>query len=114
MDNFKIDRDQMKSLEKFSNMTTSFMFKIINWFSRVISFFSENLKLLYGLIIIIVLFKVGTYWSSFESSGIYKITTHTGVVYNTNKIDIKDGCVYFTRMNNKDEVIICGGYTITK
>jgi hypothetical protein len=35
-------------------------------------------------------------------------------VYNTNKIEVKDGCVYFRTMNNKDEMIICGGCSIKK
>lgn len=114
MDNFKLSKDQIRDLEKFSNIMTLLMFKVLDWISRIIKFLSKNLKLVYGVIILFVLFKVGSYLVSFEPSGLYEITTHTGVVYNTNKIEIKDGCVYFKKMNNEDEVIICGGYTIKK
>ena len=114
MNNFNFDKNQMENLEKFNNMTTSFMFKMLGWVSRIIDFFSKNLKLLYGIILIFILFKVGTYVVSYEPSGIYEITTSSGVVYNTNKVEVKDGCVYFKTMNNKDEMIICGGCSIKK
>jgi hypothetical protein len=61
MKNFKLDKDQMNDLEKFSDMTTSVMFKMMGWISRMITFFSKNKKLLYGIILIFILFKVGTY-----------------------------------------------------
>lgn len=104
----------MNDLEKYANMSTSLMFKMLGWVSRIINFFSKNLKLFYGIILIFILFKVGTYVVSYEPSGIYEITTLSGVVYNTNKIEVKDGCVYFKTTNNKYEMIICDGYSIKK
>lgn len=114
MNNFKIDKDQMKSLEKFSDMSTSFMFKIIGWFTNIITFFSKNTKLIYGFILIFILFKVGVYVVAIEPSGIYEITTSTGVVYTTNKFETKDGCVYFDRIKDGQQIVICGGATIVK
>jgi hypothetical protein len=114
MDNFKLDRDQKDKLLKFSNMTTSIMFKVIDVFGRVVTFFSKNKKLLYGIILIFILFKVGTYVVAIEPTGVYEITTSSGVVYTTNKFEVKDGCVYFERIKDGDQIIICGGATIVK
>jgi len=33
MKNFKLDKDQMNDLEKFSDMITSVMFKMMRWMS---------------------------------------------------------------------------------
>lgn len=112
--NFKLDKNQKDKLLKFSTMTTSFMFKMIGWMGSIVNFFSKNTKLIYGIILIFILFKVGTYVVAFEPSGVYEITTSSGVVYNTNEVEVKDGCVYFKTMNNKDEMIICGGCSIRK
>lgn len=114
MDNFKLDKDQRDKLEKFSDMSTSFMIKFVGWFGQAINFCSKNTKLIFGFILLTILFKVGTYVVAFEPSGVYEITTSTGVVYNTNEVEVKDGCVYFKTMNNKDEMIICGGCLIKK
>jgi hypothetical protein len=114
MKNFKLDKDQMDSLEKFSDMTTSFMLKIMGLVSRIITFFSKNKKLLYGIILIFILFKVGTYVVAIEPTGVYEITTSSGVVYTTNKFEVKDGCVYFDRIKDGQQIIICGGASIVK
>ena len=114
MDNFNFDRNQMKNLEKFSDMMTSFIFKSVGWFTKVIIFLSNNIKLIFGLILLIIFFRIGAYVISIEPTGVYEITTSSGTVYNTNKIEVKDGCVYFRTMNNKDEMIICGGCSIKK
>jgi hypothetical protein len=114
MGNFKFDKDQMDKLEKFSDMTTSFMFKILDWFSYILNFCAKNTKLIIGIIILTILFRVGTYVVEIEPSGVYEITTSTGVVYTTNKIDVKDGCVYFNRIKDGQQMIICGGATIVK
>ena len=114
MKNFKLDKDQMDSLEKFSDISTSFMFKMLGLVSRMITFFSKNKKLLYGVILIFILFKVGTYVVAIEPSGNYEITTSSGIVYTTNKFEVKDGCVYFDRIKDGQQIIICGGATIVK
>ena len=114
MKNFKLDKDQMNDLEKFSDMATSVMFKMVGWISRMITFFSKNKKLLYGIILIFILFKVGVYVVDIEPTGVYEITTSSGDVYNTNEIQVKDGCVHFKKMNTQEETIICGGATIVK
>jgi hypothetical protein len=114
MKNFKLDKDQMNDLEKFSDMATSVMFKMVGWISRMITFFSKNKKLLYGIILIFILFKVGTYVVAIEPTGVYEITTSSGVVYTTNKFEVKDGCVYFDRIKDGQQMIICGGATIVK
>lgn len=114
MNNFKLDKDQMDKLEKFSNMSTSFMFKIIDWFGYIVNFCTKNTKLIFGITILVILFKVGTYVVALEPSGVYEITTSTGVVYNTNEIKVIDGCVYFKKMNTQEETIICGGCTVVK
>jgi len=114
MDNFKLDRGQKDKLLKFSTMTTSIMFKVMGWFGRVVNFFTKNKKLLYGFILILILFKVGTYVVAIEPSGNYEITTSSGMVYTTNKFEVKDGCVYFERIKDGNQIIICGGVTIVK
>jgi hypothetical protein len=114
MDNFKLDRDQKDKLLKFSTMTTSIMFKMIGWLGRVVNFFTKNRKLIYGIILIFILFKVGAYVVTIEPTGVYEITTSSGDVYNTNEIQVKDGCVHFKKMNTQEETIICGGATIVK
>jgi hypothetical protein len=114
MDNFKLDRDQKDKLLKFSTMTTSIMFKMIGWLGRVVNFFTKNRKLIYGIILIFILFKVGNYVVTIEPTGVYEITTSSGDVYNTNEIQVKDGCVHFKKMNTQEETIICGGVTIVK
>jgi hypothetical protein len=111
---FKLDKDQKDKLLKFSNMTTSFMFKAMGWFGRVVNFWTKNTKLLFGLILLVIFFKVGTYVVAYEPSGVYEITTSTGVVYNTNEIQVIDGCVHFKQMNTQEETIICGGCTVVK
>jgi hypothetical protein len=112
--NFKLDRDQKDKLLKFSTMTTSIMFKMIGWLGRVVNFFTKNRKLIYGIILIFILFKVGVYVVDIEPSGNYEITTSSGIVYTTNKFEVKDGCVYFERIKDGDQIIICGGATIVK
>ena len=114
MKNFKLDKDQMDNLEKFSKILISFMFKLLEWISLIITFFSKNKKLVYGIILIFILFKVGTYVVEIEPSGVYEITTSSGVVYTTNKFEVKDGCVYFDRIKDGNQIIICGGATIVK
>jgi hypothetical protein len=114
MNNFNFDKNQMKDLEKFSDMATSFMFKMVGWISRMITFFSKNTRLIYGIILIFILFKVGVYVVAIEPSGNYEITTSSGIVYTTNKFEVKDGCVYFERIKDGDQITICGGVTIVK
>jgi hypothetical protein len=112
MDNF--NKDQMKNLEKFSNMSTSFMFRMVGWITKGMIFLSKNTKLIFGIILLIIFFKVGTYVVSIEPTGVYEITTSSGIVYNTNEIEVKDGCVYFKKMNTQEETIICGDCIIVK
>jgi hypothetical protein len=112
--NFKLDKDQKDKLLKFSTMSTSFMFKMIGWMGRIVNFFTKNTKLIYGIVLIFILFKVGTYVIAIEPSGNYEITTSSGIVYTTNKFEVKDGCVYFERIKDGDQIIICGGATIVK
>jgi hypothetical protein len=114
MNNFNFDRNQMDNLEKYNKIMTSLMFKMIDVISRMITFFSNNKKLLYGIILIFILFKVGTYVVAIEPKGVYEITTSSGIVYTTNKFEVKDGCVYFERIKDGDQIIICGGATIVK
>jgi hypothetical protein len=90
------------------------MFKMIGWLGRVVNFFTKNRKLIYGIILIFILFKVGVYVVDIEPTGVYEITTSSGDVYNTNEIQVKDGCVHFKKMNTQEETIICGGATIVK
>ena len=114
MDNFKFDKEQMENLQKFSDIMSSFMFKVVGWFTKAMAFFSKNMKLIFGIILISIFFKVGTYVSSIEPTGVYEITTSSGIIYTTNKIEVKDGCVYFERIKDGHQIIICGGATIVK
>ena len=114
MGNFKLDKDQMENLEKFSDMTTSFMIKIVGWFTELITFLSKNKKLFFVIILLPIFFRVGTYVSTIEPSGVYEITTSSGVIYNTNENQVKDGCIFFKKMNTQEETIICGGCTVVK
>jgi hypothetical protein len=104
----------MENLEKFNEIFTKFFFKVVGLFNRIVNFFSKNTKLIYVIIITIILFEVGSYLISIEKKGVYKITTPSGTVYNTNKIDVKNGCVYFKKMITQEETIICGGCIIVK
>jgi len=114
MDNFKFNKNQMKDLEKFSDIMTSFMFKGVGWITKGMTFFFKNTKLIFGIILLIIFFKVGTYVVAIEPSGNYEITTSSGIVYTTNKFEVKDGCVYFNRIKDGQQMIICGGATIVK
>jgi hypothetical protein len=113
MNNFDFDKNQMQNLEKFNNMMTSYMFKMMNFFGRAMDFFSKNTKLIYLIIGLFILFKIGSYVWSIEPKGIYEITTSSGVIY-ANKIELKDGCVYFDRISDGRQIIICGGFRIVK
>jgi hypothetical protein len=114
MNNFNFDRNQMDNLEKYNKIMTSFMFKTMDVFGRVVNFFSKNTKLFFGFILLVIFFKVGTYVVAIEPNGIYEITTSSGIIYTTNKIEVKDGCVYFNRIKDEQQMIICGGYTVVK
>ena len=114
MGDFKLDKNQKDKLLKFGKMTTSFMFRALDWFGRVVNFCVKNKKLIFGLILLTIFFKIGTYVVTIEPTGIYEITTSSGAVYNTNEIQVKDGCVHFKKMNTQEETIICGGVTIVK
>jgi len=114
MNNFNFDNNQMQNLEKFNKMMTSFMFKMMDVFGRVMNFFSKNTKLVYIIIGLFILFKIGSYVWFMEPKGIYEITTSTGIIYSANEIQIKDGCVYFDRISDGRQIIICGGSTIVK
>ena len=114
MNNFNFDRNQMDNLEKYNKIMTSLMFKMMDVIGYVINFFTKNSKLFFGLILLIIFFKVGTYVVAIEPKGVYEITTSSGVIYNTNEIQVKDGCVHFKKMNTQEETIICGGATIVK
>ena len=114
MNNFNFDRNQMDNLEKYNKIMTSFMFKMIDVISYVVNFCTKNTKLIFGIILLIIIFKVGTYVVDIEPKGVYEITTSLGVVYNTNEIEVKDGCVYFDRIKDGQQMIICGGATIVK
>jgi hypothetical protein len=114
MNNFNFDKTQMQHLEKFNNMMTSHMFKMVDVFGRIINFFSKNTKLLYLIIGLFILFKIGSYLWSMEPKGVYEITTSSGIVYSANEIQTKDGCVYFERIKDGRQMIICGGCTVVK
>jgi hypothetical protein len=114
MNNFNFDRNQMDNLEKYNKIMTSLMFKMIDVISYVVNFCTKNTKLIFGIILLTIIFKVGTYVVAIEPKGVYEITTSLGVVYNTNEIQVKDGCVHFKKMNTQEETIICGGATIVK
>jgi hypothetical protein len=104
----------MDNLEKYNKIMTSLMFKMMDVIGYVINFFTKNSKLFFGLILLIIFFKVGTYVVAIEPTGIYEITTSSGIVYTTNKFEVKDGCVYFERIKDGNQITICGGATIVK
>jgi hypothetical protein len=112
MNNF--DNNQRKILEKYSDIFTSFMFKMVEPFNKLGKFFSINKKMIYIIIALYFLIQITLYFVMKEPKGMYEITTNTGLIYNTNKIEVKDGCVYFNRTSNGEEIIICGGFTIIK
>lgn len=112
MNNF--DRNQRQILENYGKLSTSFMIKILEVFNRLIDFFNKNKKMIYIAILLLILVKISSYFIMKEPKGVYEITTNNGVIYNTNSIEVKDGCVYFSRMNNGGEIIICGGFTVVK
>lgn len=114
MKNFNFDDDRMEYLEKFGKMSSSLVFKLVDIFNWVVNFFLRNKKMVYTIIVSFILIRVIAYFMLMEPKGQYEITTNTGVIYNTNKIEVKDGCVYFNRTSNGDEIIICGGVTIVK
>jgi hypothetical protein len=109
-----LDRNQKQILENYEKLTTTFMFKIIEVFNRLIPFFNKNKKMIYIVIFLLILFKISSYFIMKEPKGVYEITTNNGIIYNTNSIEMKDGCIYFSKMNNGGEIIICGGFTVVK
>jgi hypothetical protein len=114
MKNFNFDDDRMEYLEKFGKMSSSLVFKLVDIFNWVVNFFLRNKKMVYTIIVSFILIRVITYFMLMEPKGVYEITTSSGIVYNTNEIQVKDGCVHFKKMNTKEETIICGGVTIVK
>ena len=104
----------MDNLEKYNKIMTSLMFKMIDVISYVVNFCTKNTKLIFGIILLTIFFKVGTYVVAVEPKGVYEITTSSGIIYTTNKIEVKDGCVYFDRIKDEQQMIICGGYTVVK
>ena len=75
---------------------------------------SKNTKLIYIVIITALLFEVVFSLATMEPKGVYEIKTTSGEVYNTNEIQVKEGCVHFKKMNTQEETIICGGCTVVK
>jgi hypothetical protein len=114
MNNFNSDNNQRKLLEKYSDMSTSMMFKMVEGLNKLLSFSIRNKKIIYTIIALFILIRITSYFVMKEPKGIYEITTNTGLIYNTNKIEVKDGCVHFNRTSNDEEIIICGGVTIVK
>ena len=114
MNNFNFDNNQRKLLEKYSDMSTSFMFKMVEGLNKLVNFFLRNKKMIYIIIALFILIRITSYFVMKEPKGMYEITTNTGLIYNTNKIEVKDGCVHFNRTSNGEEIIICGGFTIIK
>jgi hypothetical protein len=109
-----LDKNQKQILENYEKLTTSFMFKIFEVFNRLINFFNKNKKMVYIVIFLLIIFKISSYFIMKEPKGVYEITTNNGVIYNTNSIEVRDGCIYFSRTNNDGEIIICGGFTVVK
>lgn len=114
MNNFNFDKKQRDLLDNYSKMSTSVMFKIIGIFNRLSNIFRKNKKLVYVVILSLILIRVVIYFAMKEPKGLFQITTSTGVIYNSDSIEMKDGCVYFKRTGNNDEIIICGGVIIEK
>lgn len=112
--NFNLDEDQIKNLQSFSQSYMSFMSKMISFFGRILNFFSRNPKLLYLIIILFVTYQIVSYVVTIQPKGQYEIKISNDVVYQTNQYDIKDGCVFFKKTSNNEEVVVCGQYVIHK
>jgi hypothetical protein len=114
MNNLDFNKKQRELLDNYSKMSTSVMFKLIDIFTLLSNIFSKNKKIIYIVILSLILIRVIVYFTTKEPKGLFQITTNTGVIYNTDGIEIKDGCVYFKRTSNDNEIIICGGVIIEK
>ena len=114
MNKFEFERLQKQMFNNMSNMGTSPLFMMMDIFNRVKNFYFKNIKIIYGTIITSVLIGIISYFIFKEPKGIYEITTNNGEIYNTDNIEIKDGCAYFQRTKNKQEIILCGDFKIEK
>jgi hypothetical protein len=112
--NFNLDEDQIKNLEKFSQSYMTFMSKTINFFSRIVDFFSRNPKLIYLIITLFITYQIVSYLTSIEPKGRYEIKASNNIIYQTNQFEIKNNCVFFKKTSNNQDVIVCGEYVIHK
>lgn len=114
MNRFEFEKLQKQMFNNMNNMGTSPLFMIMNTFNRVKNFYFKNIKIIYGTIITSTLIGIISYFIFKEPKGAYEISRNNGEIYNTNNIEIKDGCVYFQRIKNKKEIILCGDFKIEK
>lgn len=105
----KIQREFFKNLT--DNQDSPFL-KGLGFYGKIKNYFIKHRKLIYGSTITIILISVITYFMTKEPSGNFKITTPDGVVYNTNNVEMHDGCVFFTRIKNDEKIILCGNFII--
>ena len=108
------DEDQIKNLEKFTQSYMTFMSKMIDIIGKISNFLSRNPKLIYTIIAIFFIYQIVSYVMSIEPKGQYEIKTSTGISYNTDRFDIKNGCVFFKKTSNNTETVICGDYVVIK
>jgi hypothetical protein len=111
MQNNEFQRMQNEFLKNFSQPNNSPLFKVLDTFNKVNRFFNKNKKIIYGVILSGLLISIFSYFIFKEPKGVFIITTNNEI-YNTNEVDLIDGCVYFTRNKNKQKIILCGDFKI--
>jgi hypothetical protein len=114
MNRFEFEKMEKQFLKDFGNMGLSPFSILTKPFNRIKRFYFKNIRIIYGVIITTILISIIGYIIFKEPKGLYEITTNYGKTYTTNNVEIKDGCVYFTRNKNKKETILCGEFKIEK
>jgi hypothetical protein len=111
MQNHEFRRIQNELLKNFSQPKNSPLFKVLDTFNKISRFYNKNKKIIYGIISITLLISVVSFFIFKEPKGVFKITTNNEI-YNTNEVELVDGCAYFTRNKNNQKIILCGDFKI--
>jgi hypothetical protein len=114
MNKFEFEQIQKQFFNNLNNVGSSPLFVLVNTFNRVKNFYIKNIKIIYGVILTSLLIGIIGYFIFREPKGVYEITTQSGETYQTNDIELKDGCVFFNRTKNEKEIILCGDFKIEK
>lgn len=111
MNQFEFDKLQKQFFNNSNNFGGSPLFVLLNKFNSIKNFYYKNIKIIYGVILSAILITLISYFIFKEPKGLFTITTNNEV-YNTNQVELIDGCVFFTRNKNEEKIILCGDFKI--